>query len=59
MQRDPRIRPQFPAEDPLTDSTIPGGTTRHTTRTRRDDLDDWAALVPGPDFLGLKHTLSY
>lgn len=47
MQRDPRIRPQFPAEDPLTDSTIPGGTTRHTTRTRRDDLDDWAALVPG------------
>lgn len=55
MQRDPRIRPQFPAEEPHTDSTIPGGagaagtapTARHTTRTRRDDLDDWAALVPG------------
>lgn len=55
MQRDPRIRPQFPAEEPLTDSTAPGGagaagtapTARHTPRTLRDDLDDWAALVPG------------
>ena len=25
MQRDPRIRPQFPAEEPHTDSTAPGG----------------------------------
>lgn len=55
MQRDPRIRPQFPAEEPLTDSTAPGGagaagtapTARHTPRTLRDDLDDWVALVPG------------
>lgn len=53
MQRDPRIRPQFPAEEPLTDSAAvggpgaAGGTGRRTARTRRDDLDDWAALVPG------------
>ncbi len=53
MQRDPRIRPQFPAEEPLTDSAAvggpgaAGGTGRRTARTLRDDLDDWAALVPG------------
>lgn len=53
MQRDPRIRPQFPAEEPLTDSAAvggpgaAGGNGRRTARTLRDDLDDWAALVPG------------